>query len=190
MQKGTKPRIARKSSGKKTDDEGKITTWIPRREACEILQVATSTLMSWRGARFRMKTTNHPGDGTIRWFCHRDDVERVRLERIGPRLWELERYVLESLLAGKRAAAIIQGHTHVTLADVERIRDQDARLSGACVLDRECVRELRQLLDIEAMAGPALVLQVRALVERVERLAAMRARRSTPPEANGSANGG
>jgi hypothetical protein len=145
--------------------------------------------MSWRGARFRMKTTKHPGDGTLRWFCHREDVEQTRLERLGPRLWELERYVLESLIEGKRAAEIIQGRTHITLADVERIRDQDARLSGACVLDAECVRELRQLLDIEAMTGRLLVLHVRALVERVERLAAMRARRSTPPEANGSANG-
>ena len=176
-----------KSPLKKRAARGSVVDWIPRREACELLQVSKTTIRSWEGKRLRA-TSRTTSDGTIRWFYHRDDVERARLDRLGPRQWEIERHVLTSLAEGRRPFEIIHEVTHVTLADVERIRDHDARLSGACIVEAECVRELRQLLDLETVNGRMLVLHVRALVERVERLAAMRLRRSAPPEsaANGS----
>ena len=180
----------RKSSGRSAPD---VAVWIPRRETAELLQVAYSTMATWAGPRFRMKKAP-AHNGTVRWYCHRDDVERVRLERLGPRLWELERHVLASLAENKPASSIILELEHVTLGDVERIRDHDARLSGACVLDPASVYELRQLLDVEVMSGATLVLHVRALVERVERLAgrlamARQTRHSEPPPPK-SANGG
>jgi DNA-binding transcriptional MerR regulator len=174
-----------KSPLKKRGRPSDLVAWMPRREACQLLQASVSTLRAWEGKRFRVKWSRST-DGQPRAYYHRDDIERVRLEKLGPRQWEIERHVLEALAAKRTPNAILHDVTHVTLADIEKIRDHDARLSGACILEAGEVRELRQLLDVEMMTGPALVLHVRAVVERVERLAEKLAslrqsRRSEPP---------
>ena len=180
-----------KTAPKKRGRPSNLTAWMPRREACELLQASVSTLRDWEGKRFRVKWARSTGGKPLAYY-HRDDIERVRLEKLGPRQWEIERHVLDALAAGKTPWAILREVTHVTLADVERIRDHDARLSNACILDGASVRELRQLLELEAMTAPVLVAHVRAVVERVERLAEKLAslrqsRRSEPPKApNGS----
>ena len=181
-----------KTAGKKRGRPSNLVAWMPRGEACQLLQASVTTLRNWEGKRFRVKRTRATTDGTERVYYHRDDVERVRLEKLGPRQWEIERHVLDALAAGRTPWAILHEVTHVTLADIERIRDHDARLSNACILDPASVRELRQLLEVEAMTAPVLVAHVRAVVERVERLAEKLAslrqtRRSEPPKApNGS----
>lgn len=186
-----KARSQPKSPRKKPGPPSDLVAWMPRREACQLLQSSITTLRNWEGKRLRTKRSRST-DGTERVYYHRDDVERVRLEKLGPRQWEIERHVLEALAAGRSASAILHELTHVTLADVERIRDHNARLSGACVLETAEVRLLRQLLDVEHMTGAVLVANVQAVVERVERLAEKLAslrhsRRSEPPKAqNGS----
>lgn len=186
-----KGRPQSKTSLKKRGRPSDLVAWMPRREACQLLQASVSTLRAWEGKRFRVKWARAT-DGQPRAYYHRDDIERVRLEKLGPRQWEVERHVLDALAEGRSPSAILHEVTHVTLADVERIRDHDARLSGACVLATGEVRELRQLLDVEQMSGAVLVAHVRAVVERVERLAEKLAslrhsRRSEPPKtSNGS----
>jgi DNA-binding transcriptional MerR regulator len=186
-----KPKQQDKTPRKKRGRPSDLTAWMPRREACKLLQCTVSTLRAWEGKRFRVKRVKATNGSPFAYY-HRDDIERVRLERLGPRQWEIERHVLDALAAGKTPNAILHEVTHVTLADIEKIRDHDARLSGACVLEVGDVRALRQLLEVEQMTGPALVANVRAVVERVERLAEKLAslrhsRRSEPPKAqNGS----
>lgn len=181
-----------KSPPKKRGRPSDLVAWMPRGEACQLLQASVTTLRNWEGKRFRVKRTAATTDGTSRVYYHRDDVERVRLEKLGPRQWEVERHVLDALAQGRTPSTILHEVTHVTLADVERIRDHDARLSGACILETAEVRTLRQLLDVEQMTGAVLVAHVRAVVERVERLAEKLAslrhsRRSEPPKtSNGS----
>lgn len=182
-----------KRSGEKRGGRANLVGWMPRREACELLQSSITTLRGWEGKRFRVKRSQSP-DGSPRVYYHRDDIERVRLEKLGPRQWEIERHVLDALADGRTPMVILREVTHVTLADVERIRDHDARLSNACVLDPASVRELRQLLELEAMTAPILVTHVRAVVERVERLAeklaSMRqSRRSEPPPKTSNGSG-
>jgi len=60
----------------------------------------------------------------------------------------------------------------VTLADVERIRDHDARLSGACVLDATTAREIRHIFAIESMNAALLLAHVRGLRQLVDSLTA------------------
>lgn len=181
------PKTPPKKRGRPSD----LVAWMPRREACQLLQASVSTLRAWEGKRFRVKWSRSTS-GQPWAYYHRDDIERVRLEKLGPRQWEVERHVLDALAKGRSPSAILHEVTHVTLADVERIRDHDARLSGACIVETADVRALRQLLDVEQMTGPVLVANVRAVVERVERLAEKLAslrhsRRSEPPKtSNGS----
>lgn len=181
-----------KARPKRRGPRPNLVAWMPRREACQLLQSSVTTLRNWEGKRLRVKHARAT-DGTTRVFYHRDDVERVRLEKLGPRQWEIERHVLDALAQERSPNAIIHELSHVTLADVERIREHDARLSGACIIDAASVRELRQLLDVEVMTGAALVAHVRALVQRVEylagRLATRPARPSEPPPPPRSANG-
>jgi hypothetical protein len=109
-------------------------TWIPRKEAARILKVSLPSILSWAGPRFRVREEKNRS--RIRWFVHADDVERVRhRQRLGPTMSELESFVLTELAAGRTASEIVRAGRQVTLGDVERIRDQDARLSGACIID-------------------------------------------------------
>lgn len=164
-----------------------LAAWMPRREACEVLNSSRSTLRAWEGKRFRAKRVGRGRD--VRVYYHRDDVERTRLDKLGPRQWEIERAVLSSLDAGDSPFQILARLSHVTLGDVERIRDHDARLSGACIVEREHVRELRQLLGVEMFRGETLVAHVRALVLRVEKLAVSRTNRTSEPPPPKAANG-
>jgi hypothetical protein len=84
---------------------------------------------------------------------------------------EIEAFVLTELAAGKTASEIVRAGKRVTLADVERIRDQDARLSGACILDAATTRDLQQVLAIDSMNGALLLAHARALRQRIEVLA-------------------
>lgn len=143
--------------------------WIPRREAAKICQVSPQTILSWEGPRFRVYE-HYDKNNRKGWYVHRDDVERMRLERIGPKLYELERYVLTELAKGKNAGEIVREGNRCTLGDVERIRDQDARLSDACVIDGATMRELRALLGAERLDPPLLLDAVRLVVERVNDL--------------------
>jgi hypothetical protein len=157
-------------------------TWIPRREAARILNVSLPTILRWEGPRFRI-TSTRDNSGRVAWFVNADDVERVRLERLGPTMAEIEAFVLSELAAGKTASDIVRAGMRVTLADVERIRDQDARLSGACVVDAATARELRQMFAAESMTGPLLLTHVRALWQRIDYLAArLNSIEMTPPD--------
>ena len=80
--------------------------------------------------------------------------------------------MLTELAAGRSASEIVRSGHQVTLGDVERIRDLDARLSGGFVVDAATTSELRHLFNIEAMSGPLLVAHVRALRQRVDLLSA------------------
>ena len=145
--------------------------WIPRREAARILNVSLPTILRWEGPRFRITSTRDAA-GRVAWFVNADDVERARLERLGPTLAEIEAFVLTELAAGKTASEIVRAGKRVTLADVERIRDQDARLSGACVVEACAVRELRQTLAVESLTGSVLLAHVRDLRHRLDALSA------------------
>jgi hypothetical protein len=144
--------------------------WIPRREAARILNVSLPTILRWEGPRFRITSTRDAA-GRVAWFVNADDVERARLERLGPTMAEIEAFVLTELAAGKTASEIVRAGKRVTLADVERIRDQDARLSGAIVVDAAVARELREIFATDSMNGPHLLAHVRALRQRVDALA-------------------
>src|SRR5689334_21055706 len=100
-------------------------TWIPRREAARILNVSLPTILRWEGPRFRIKATRDKR-GRLAWFVAAADVERVRLERLGPTMHELEAFVLSELAAGRDVSEIVRSGPHVTLADVERVRDMSA----------------------------------------------------------------
>jgi hypothetical protein len=145
--------------------------WIPRREAARILSISLNTVLRWEGPRFRITSTRDSG-GRIVWFVNAADVERARLQRLGPTMHELESFVLSELARGSSASAIVRSNHHVTLADVERIRDHDARLSGACVIDPATSSELRQLVGAETLNASSLLKHVAALVARVEMLTA------------------
>jgi hypothetical protein len=80
--------------------------------------------------------------------------------------------VLTELAAGSSASEIVRSGHQVTLGDVERIRDLDARLSGGFVVDAAISNELRQLFNAEAMSGPLLLAHVRALRQVVDVLSA------------------
>jgi hypothetical protein len=84
---------------------------------------------------------------------------------------ELERYVLSELAAGRTPSEIVRARQHVTLADVQRIRDLDVHLSGAFTVHPDEALELRQLLDLDVVDGASLVRRVRDVVTRVEMLA-------------------
>jgi hypothetical protein len=143
-------------------------TWIPRKEAARLLKVSLPTILSWAGPRFRV--TQIKTRDRIKWFVHAADVERVRLQRIGPTMHELESFVLTELAAGRTASEIVRAGHQVTLADVERIRDLDARLSGGFVIDAATACELRWVFNVAAMNGPLLLANVRALQQRVDAL--------------------
>src|SRR6266436_1484927 len=134
-------------------------TWIPRKEAVQLLKVSLPTILSWAGPRFRVAQVKTKA--RIKWFVHAADVERVRLQRIGPTMHELESFVLTELAAGRSASEIVRAGHQVTLGDVERIRDLDVRLSGGFVVDAATSSELRHLLNIEAMSGPLLLAHIR-----------------------------
>lgn len=117
-------------------------------------------------------TSTRDSIGRRSWFVNAVDVERVRLERLGPTMHELEAFVLSELARGTTPSAIVRSNHRVTLEDVERIRDLDARLSGASIVDPATSSELRQLLDIKVLTASALLTGVSNLVARVEGLAA------------------
>lgn len=144
--------------------------WIPRKEAARILKVSLPTILSWAGPRFRVAQVKTKS--RIKWFVHAADVERVRLQRIGPTMHELESFVLAELAAGSSASEIVRSGHQVTLGDVERVRDLDARLSGGFVVDAAVASELRQLLGVASLDAPYLLAQVRALIARTDLLAA------------------
>jgi hypothetical protein len=85
---------------------------------------------------------------------------------------ELESFVLSELAAGRTASEIVRSGRRVTLADVERIRDQDARLSGAFLVDAHAARELRQIFGVDAMHGGLLLAHVQSLRLRLDTLVA------------------
>jgi len=144
-------------------------TWIPRREAARILNVSLPTILRWEGPRFRI-TSTHDSAGRVAWFVNAEDVERVRLERLGPTMAEIEAFVLTELAAGRTASEIVRAGKRVTLADVERIRDQDARLSGGLTIDTATARELRQEFAADFINGATLLAHVRALRQRTDAL--------------------
>jgi hypothetical protein len=146
-------------------------TWIPRREAARILNVSLPTILRWEGARFRI-TSTRDNAGRVAWFVNAEDVERVRLERLGPTMAEIEAFVLTELAAGKTAGEIVRAGRRVTLADVERIRDQDARLSSALVIDSATARGLRQALGVDALDPPLLLAHVQSMRHRIDSLVA------------------
>jgi hypothetical protein len=124
-----------------------------------------------QGRQLRATSTRDESGRTV-WFVNVADLERVRLERLGPRMAELESLVLAELAQGKTASEIVRANSrHVTLEDIQRIRDLDAHLSGAIVVHPAEASELRQLLDASVVDGPSLVRHVRTVVERVEMLA-------------------
>jgi hypothetical protein len=127
--------MGRPKDQKARDEKLDPATWIPRREAARILNVSLPTILRWEGPRFRITSTRDKWD-RIAWFVNADDVERVRLERLGPTMAEIEAFVLTELAAGKTASEIVRAGRRVTLADVERIRDQDARCRGRLLLMR------------------------------------------------------
>jgi hypothetical protein len=141
-------------------------TWIPRREAARILNVSLPTILRWEGPRFRIASTRDKW-GRLSWFINAADVERVRLERLGPTMSEIEVFVLSEIAAGRTASEIVRAGHRVTLDDVERIRNQDARLSGGLVLDAVTMRELRDLLNVESMNGALLLAHVRAMMRTI-----------------------
>jgi hypothetical protein len=146
-------------------------TWIPRREAARILNVSLPTILRWEGPRFRITSTTDKWD-RIAWFVNADDVERVRLERLGPTMAEIEAFVLTELAAGKTASEIVRAGKRVTLADVERIRDQDARLSGAFVVDAATARELRRTLGADVLSQTLMLTHVQSMRRRIDSLVA------------------
>jgi hypothetical protein len=82
-------------------------TWIPRREAARILNVSLPTILRWEGPRFRI-TSTHDNAGRVAWFVNAEDVECVRLERLGPTMAEIEAFVLTELAAGRTASEIVR----------------------------------------------------------------------------------
>lgn len=163
------------------------TIWIPRPEACRILQVSRTTILRWKGPRFRVIELREKNTGgKPAWFVNADDVERVRLERLGPTVAETEAFVLSELGRGATAGDIVAAGRRVTLADIERIRDHSARLSGAFVLDAATCRELRQELTIDYLDGPLLLGAVKALLVRVDGL--LRDKREAERQANRAAS--
>ena len=155
-------------------------TWIPRREAARILNVSLPTILRWEGPRFRITSTREKS-GRVSWFVNVEDVERVRLQRLGPTMAETEAFVLSELAAGRTASEIVRAGRRVTLADVERIRDQDARLSGSCVVDVPTARELQQILGVPSIDGGLLLAHVRALRQQLDVLAARLNRATIAP---------
>ena len=145
--------------------------WIPRREAARILNVSLPTILRWEGPRFRITSTRDAA-GRVAWFVNADDVERARLERLGPTMAEIEACVLTELAAGKTASEIVRAGKRVMLADVERIRDQDARLSGAIVIDPPIARELRETLGTAILNAPILLTHVQLMRQRIDSLVA------------------
>jgi hypothetical protein len=145
-------------------------TWIPRKEAARILKVSLPTILSWAGPRFRVEQVKTRS--RIKWFVHAADVERARLQRLGPTAHELESFVLSELAAGRTASEIVRAGHHVTLGDVERIREQDARLSGGFVVDAATALELRQLLGVDAINGRTVLAHMRAKIQRIDLLSA------------------
>ena len=146
-------------------------TWIPRREAARILNVSLPTILRWEGPRFRITSTRDKWN-RVSWFINAEDVERARLERLGPTMSEIEAFVLSELAAGRTASEIVRAGRRVTLADVERIRDQDARLSGAFVVDSSTARELREMFAVDLLSSALLLAHVRAIRQRVDALTA------------------
>ncbi len=142
-------------------------TWIPRREAARILNVSLPTILRWEGPRFRIASTRDKW-GRLSWFINAADVERARLERLGPTMSEIESFVLSELAAGRTASEIVRAGRRVTLDDVERIRDQDARLSGGLVLDPATSHKLRELLGVEAMTSQLLLAHVRMMTRTID----------------------
>src|SRR5258708_36026513 len=86
-------------------------TWIPRKEAAQLLKVSLPTILSWAGPRFRVAQVKTKA--RIKWFVHAADVERARLQRIGPTMHELESFVLTELPAGRCASAFLRAGNHV-----------------------------------------------------------------------------
>jgi hypothetical protein len=160
--------MARKSKRQSSID---FAVWLPRREAAQILQVSRQTILNWQGSRFRVMSQTNPRGQKV-WFVHREDVERERLRRLGPTTHELEVFVLSALAEAKSASEIVRSGHGVTLADVERIREHEARLSGACVLDATTMRELRGVLGIDSVDGRTLLERVREIAERASVFAA------------------
>jgi hypothetical protein len=144
--------------------------WIPRKEAARILNISLPTVLRWEGPRFRI-TWTLDASGRKLCFVNAEDVEHVRLERLGPKMDELERYVLAGLAAGRTPSEMVRDGHRVTLEDVQRIRDLDAQLSGAFTVQPAEASELRQLLDVDVVDGSSLVRRVREVVVRAEMLA-------------------
>jgi hypothetical protein len=90
------------------------------------------------------------------------------------------------LAAARSASEIVRSGHQVTLGDVERIRDQEALLSGGFVVDAATTSELRRLFNIETISGPLLIAHVRALRQRVDLLIA---RLNGAPTASDAAEG-
>jgi len=158
--------LKQKGRGKSLDPA----VWIPRKEAARILNISLPTVLRWEGPRFRITWTRDPS-GRKLCFVNAEDVERVRFERLGPKMDELERYVLAGLAAGRTPSEMVRDGHRVTLEDVQRIRDLDVQLSGAFTVHPDEAVELRQLLDLPTIDGRLLVTRVLDLVSRVERLA-------------------
>ncbi len=147
--------------------------WIPRKEAARILYISLPTVLRLAGPSFRIAWTRDPS-GRKLCFVNAADVERVRLERLGPKMDELERLVLSQLASGKTPNEIVCAHRHVTLEDIQRIRDLSVHMCGGFIVNPPEATEVRKYLDESVVDGISLAQHVRAIVERMDKLARAR----------------
>ncbi len=145
----------------RTKHDEEISKWIPRHEVEALLGVSSRTLRRWEGPRLRVRRF----DGRRTAYVHRDDVERLRSARAGHTMHKKELAVLEGLRAGKSHLDIMR-ETRLTLEDIERIRDLDARFDGGFVVDGRTAALLCDELELEQINSLALLAAVRKLIDR------------------------
>jgi len=180
-------------------DNGDRSEWMLRSEAAEIFDVSVRTIQRWvhRWRGRHLRTMLVPRGKQRVMLLHRGDVERLHKTRFGRPPYQIDADVMAAIVRGESPDVIVRNF-HVSLDELERIRERFLRMTDARLIEGPSVRQIcealeisqleitqvvtalralrqiRMLMDMGDAEHPTLVAAIQALLERHSRLVAER----------------
>lgn len=148
-----------------------VNKWLSSRAAATILRMTPRQLRHLEGPDFHLGRFVGP-NGTPSWWALAEEVEKKRIERLGPTEYDREKIVLTELAEGKTAQQILLGHKDIRLSQIEAIRESAARLSDAIVISGQALSRVRQIFGAEIASAEELVREIETMVRENRRMAA------------------
>ena len=178
--------------------DGDRSEWMLRSEAAEIFDVSVRTIQRWvrRWRGRHLRTMMVPRGKQRVMLLHRGDVERLHKTRFGRPPYQVDAEVMAAIVRGESPDVIVRTY-HVSLDELETIRERFLRMTDARLIEGPSVRQIcealgtreleitrvvtalhalgqiKMLMDVGDADYPTLVAAIRALLEHHSRLVAM-----------------